>query len=476
MAFELRRNRNSYFARLTLLKKLFWLYFLLLIFEGALRKWVAPQLSAPLLIIRDPISIWILWEAYRTRKWPRSWSAVIGILTLGVMALCAVQLVFENNPWFAAAYGLRSYLLPFPVAFIMGENLDGEDLRKFASFTLWILLPMTALEVAQYLSPVTAWINAGAYHGGSQIIYTGDHVRAAGTFSFDVGAIDMVALAAPFMIYGFLDDKFFKNKWLLWAAGVAIVLSVPVIGARTLVFELAGILGCVVIAASFGLSQMAKSLKIVFPLLAVCMLASFLPVFSSAMATLNTRFTQASRSEGDVKHVLLLRILDPLTGDIEDVDFSQHWIGMGMGRGAAAVTQLMNGAVSFAAGESASVRAINEMGPFPGSAYLLFCYLLGLAASWKSLLRARDHKPLPLLLAPAMLATLCFAILEQPTEQGFMVICVALSLAAIKLTAPSSSPIPGDVQQWTRLAAARVGRQSAFARRTASSSNSAASQ
>jgi len=53
------------------------LYFLLLIFEGALRKWVFPQLSGPLLIVRDPIGLLIIWEAYRTHKWPKEWSAVV---------------------------------------------------------------------------------------------------------------------------------------------------------------------------------------------------------------------------------------------------------------------------------------------------------------------------------------------------------------------------------------------------------------
>jgi hypothetical protein len=32
-----RRDPNSYFGRMTFLKKLFWLYFFLLILEGALR-------------------------------------------------------------------------------------------------------------------------------------------------------------------------------------------------------------------------------------------------------------------------------------------------------------------------------------------------------------------------------------------------------------------------------------------------------
>ena len=38
---------------------LIWLYFWLLIFEGALRKWIFPSFSAPLLIVRDPIVILI---------------------------------------------------------------------------------------------------------------------------------------------------------------------------------------------------------------------------------------------------------------------------------------------------------------------------------------------------------------------------------------------------------------------------------
>ena len=67
-----------------LLKKLFWAYFLLLIFEGALRKWVMPGLSAPLLLIRDPLGLLILIEAFRTYKWPDKWSGVSGFLAVAV--------------------------------------------------------------------------------------------------------------------------------------------------------------------------------------------------------------------------------------------------------------------------------------------------------------------------------------------------------------------------------------------------------
>ena len=39
------------------IRKLVWIYFILLMIEGALRKWLLKGLSEPLLIIRDPIVI-----------------------------------------------------------------------------------------------------------------------------------------------------------------------------------------------------------------------------------------------------------------------------------------------------------------------------------------------------------------------------------------------------------------------------------
>jgi hypothetical protein len=456
--------------RMPLLKKLFWLYFLLLIFEGALRKWIFPHFSAPLLLVRDPVAVWIIWEAYRTHKWPKNWSTITGILTLCLVALCAVQMVFDGNPWFVAIYGLRSYLLPFPVAFIMGENLDAEDLREFGIFILWILLPMTALEVVQYLSPATAFVNAGAYTGAMQIAYAGDHVRASGTFSYDVGPIDLVPLAAAFLLYGLVNERFAK-RWLLWATACMVILSIPVIGARTLVYELVGMLGCVALAAMFGVSQMAKTLKVILPIVIAGVLVSFLPVFSQAMGTLQTRFSQASHSEGDTQKVLVSRLLDPLTGDIEDVDFSTHWIGMGIGRGAAAIVVLARGAPSFLAGEGESSRAINEMGPFPGFAFLLFGYGLGLMVFSKALARVHEHEPLALLLAPVMFSTLYMGVLEQPTEQGFMVVCMAFSLAALRLSTSPARLVPVQNDHLARLSSARLRRQALLAQKMTSANN-----
>jgi len=418
-----------------LLKKLFWIYFLLLIFEGALRKWIVPQLSGPLLIVRDPIGLLIIWEAYRTHKWPKEWSAVVGILTATVLALSLLQLVVSDTPWFIPLYGLRSYLLPFPVAFIMGTNLDEEDMRKFGNCVLWLLLPLTALEIAQYLAPSGSFLNVGAYRGSEQLNYALGHVRASATFSYVVGPMSYVPLAAAFIFYGMANPRFAK-KWLLTAAAAALVLSIPIIGSRTLVFLLTAIIACLGLAAFFGVSQFVKSLQMIAVLLVVSALVARLPVFADATDTMIERFSQASSAEGSTENSILLRIFHPITATLKQSIGRSNWLGVGVGKGANAISTLLTGTQVFTTGEDEFSRVINEFGVPAGLAFMLFRGLLAVMILSKALGRVRDHQPLPWLLVPLMFWTLVFGVMEQPTEQGFMVMSVAFSLAALRLAPP----------------------------------------
>jgi len=425
---------------MSMLKRLFWAYFLLLIFEGALRKWIVPQLSTPLLLVRDPLAILIIWEAYRTRKWPAQWSAVTATLAVGLLGLAVVQLVAVDTPWFAAAYGLRSYLLPFPVAFIMGENLDEEDLRKFGVWTLWLFLPLTGLEVLQYLSPANSFWNAGASEGATQLGYGGGHVRASATFSYVIGPTFYIPLAAAFIFYGVANPKFAK-KWLLWAAAGALVLAIPITGSRSLVYELAALLVCVGMAAFFGVSQFVKSLQMIAILLIVSALVSQLPVFSDATDSLTQRFTDANQGEGgSAEASILLRVVHPVTASIEYSIAQNDLLGIGLGHGANAISKLLTGSVNFLAGEDETARVINEFGWPSGIAFMLFRFLLSAMIVAKAFGRVRDGQPLAWLLVPVSFMTLALGGLDQPTVQGFMVITVAFSLAGLKAakTPPAS--------------------------------------
>jgi hypothetical protein len=416
-----------------LLKKLFWVYFLLLIFEGALRKWIVPGLSAPLLVVRDPVGLLILLEAFRTNKWPSKWSGVAGFLAVGILLLCAVQMIVVDNPLIAALYGLRSYLLPFPVAFVMGENLTAEDLRKFGLCTLWILLPMTLLEVAQYMAPPGSILNTGAYEGGGQIYYVEGHTRASGTFSFVAGPTNYVPMAAAFILYGLMNERFAK-KWLLWAATGAAILSIPMIGARTVIFELTGVIGCMGIAAFLGVSDLTKVFKIAAPVVALFCLVSLLPVFTKASVSLTARYTEANRMEGgSAGRAMQNRAVFPVLNQLETTDYTRNPVGIGMGQGAAAITKLMTGRVFFATGEGELGRVLTEFGPVSGVGFMLFRLFLAFALLAQALGEARKQEPLALLLAPMTLISVLFSVCEQPTEQGFMVVGMAFTLAALKL-------------------------------------------
>jgi hypothetical protein len=433
-----------------MLKKLFWLYFLLLIFEGALRKWLLPGLSAPLLLVRDPVAVLIIIEAYRTNKWPERWSVVIGVLAFALLGLCVLQVILGDNSWIAAVYGLRSYLLPFPVAFIMGENLDAEDLRKFGLCTIWLLLPLTALEVAQYLAPPTSFLNKGAYEGGGQLFYVESHTRASATFSFVAGPTNYVPMAAAFVLYGLMHERFAK-KWLLWAATGALILSVPVIGARAVAFLLAGVIGCAAIAALLGGSQLAKVAKVTAPVMALFFLISLLPVFSEATISFKQRFQEANAEEGggSTGRVIANRTLGPVQNQLATSDFLSDPIGKGMGRGAAAISKLTTGQVTFLTGEGEFGRVLTELGPFPGVAFMLFRLILALVLIAQALAEARRQEPLALLMAPMTMTAMLFGVSEQPTEQGFTVIGMAFTLAALKLAKRQTAPT--SIQQAQRM-------------------------
>lgn len=442
MAVAQRKSFLGYLRDLSLLKKLFWLYFILLVFEGALRKWVVPQLSAPLLIVRDPVGLMIIWEAFRTHKWPHRWSVIIQVLAVSIVGLAVAQVLFVNNPWLAAAFGLRSYLLPFPVAFIMGENLDREDLRRFGACTLFLLLPLTALALLQYSSPPTSWVNAGAYEGARQIAYVDQGVRASGTFSFVIGMSLYGTLAAAFLFYGMAEEGFAAN-WLLWMSAAALILMVPTTGERALVVQLGAVVACVAVSAVLGLSRFAKVLRLVVPLAILAFLISFLPIFSHSIEAMGERFAGGNGSEGgSFQASLFERTIEPIVNEVGEAQSTDSWMGQGIGRGAVAVQEVLVGNNQAVAGEDEYSREVIEMGPIMGILFGIFKICLTISILATAVARARDQEPLALLLGPMALVGILMTVPEQPTEQGFMVVGMAFCIAAARAPVRVAQVLP----------------------------------
>ena len=188
------------------LRRLIWLYFWLLMFEGALRKWV-PPLSAPLLVVRDPLVLLIYFQAVRCRRFPVG-GPVVAYFFLMVcfvlLALVQITASIGGGP-LVSVYGLRTNFLHLPLIFVIPRAFSPADVRKLGRWVLMLCIPMTALMIWQYSSPAGSWINAATTADGEQLAFAMGKIRAAGTFSFVTGAAHFFVLATAFVIYGIAD-------------------------------------------------------------------------------------------------------------------------------------------------------------------------------------------------------------------------------------------------------------------------------
>ena len=139
-----------------------WAYFLLLIFEGALRKWVLPGLSVPLLVIRDPIALWLLLLAWRRGLLPAN-LYLTGMVLVGAVGLVLAALVGHGSVP-VALFGARLLIVHFPLMFAIGRIFNREDVVRLGKATLWLTIPMTVLIALQFFSPQSAKNLADSSH------------------------------------------------------------------------------------------------------------------------------------------------------------------------------------------------------------------------------------------------------------------------------------------------------------------------
>jgi hypothetical protein len=151
------------------IRRLIWLYLILLIFEGSLRKWVVPQFSDPLLIVRDPIVILIYILALRARVFP--WNGyIVSLLIISILSIVlSVFRLWDFIPPTTIAlitgYGFRSNFLHLPLVFVMAKVLNEVDVKNIGRWTLLGMIPMGLLMIAQFRAPAESFINRAAGFG-----------------------------------------------------------------------------------------------------------------------------------------------------------------------------------------------------------------------------------------------------------------------------------------------------------------------
>jgi hypothetical protein len=401
------------------LRLLVWVYLWLLLFEGALRKWIIPGLQTPLLVIRDPLVVWIYYEAYRNRL---SFSNAFFVPNL-VLAVCTTILavLFGQGNFAITLYGIHADFLQIPFIFLIPQILHRDDVIAMGRFILYVSIPMTMLMILQFRASPDSLVNKGAYmtHYGT--------VRPSGTFSFIPGLVAFYATVASFLFFGYLQARSYKN-WLLVAVTFCVLLACACSGSRSCVISVgivvvAAIL-CVVIRGKGGMGILILSL-----LLAVLLpLLSTLSVFQDATDQLTRRFADAAAagegSEGMVNRYTG-SLLDPFT-NLDQFPF----FGNGLGLGTNAAAGMLFGQREFIGPENEWGRLFFECGPVFGLLLCLFRLALTLAIGKCAYDALRRDNILPLLIFAASGISILNGQWGVPTSLGFAIFGAGLTLAA----------------------------------------------
>jgi hypothetical protein len=417
---------------LTSLRSLVWLYFWLLLWEGALRKWFFPSLSTPLLVVRDPVVLLIYAVAVAKRVFPFN-RFILLIAALGIFSFGASLVVFDRLG--IMAYGLRANFLHLPLIFVLPNIMRQKDVVHMGKWLLLLSLPMTILVIYQFISPPGAWINAAAGGDlGGQLIAVGGHIRPAGIFSFVTGMVSFLSVMAAVLLSGFLDQKQLP-RWLCVAGIPALLLSLALSGSRSAV---ASVTIIVIAALLICARQFQRFSRVLTPaLLAYLTFLGFcyLPLFRAGLEVHEGRF----KAGGGMNRGIIARYLGAFRESIE-IAGQTPLLGRGLGIGTNAGAALLTGSRTFLLGESEWSRVVGESGPILGYAYLMLRVAICLFIARRCWAAAVRGQALPFLLIASSGLDLISGQFGQPTILGFAVLFSGLALAAIDDSVPELDP------------------------------------
>lgn len=451
------RSAEGQEKTLRIVRGLIWTYLVLLLLEGALRKWVVPQFSDPLLLIRDPVLLAIYFFALKAGIFPRNaWVTslwIIGGLSLAVSILVLYPYIPFKFILAVTLYGFRSNFLHLPLIFIIASVFDEENVKKVGWWFLILMIPMTLLMVAQFEASPDAFINRAVGTADAQQLTTaGGKIRPPGTFSFISGPIFFASAAAAFAVFGALRRGTYK-RWLLVISTTSLLVSVAVSGSRGYVIAVMIVVMSVLVILVVRPQVVNKFVGTLLIIVVAAVLISRLPVFKEGVGILSERFTaSAEAGETSVVGGMIDRVLGEFTEALGNID-KFPLSGYGLGLGTAGGARLLVGRGTFLLSENEWTRILLENGPILGLAFLVWRTAFTFRLFWLSIRALKRNLVLPILLFSSGFVGLLNGQLGQPTTLGFAVVLGGLCLAATRAkeepvaadsvaTEPAAKPLP----------------------------------
>ena len=435
----------------------------LLIFEGAVRKWMFPSLGQVLFFIRDPFVLLAYGIALQHGFFPKKNGMLLTGMALGA---CAVLLVgaqalspaASSGGTLLAFYGWRNYFFYIPLAFVIGEVFQRPDIERLVRWTLILAIPTSVLVFLQFVAPLDSPINIGfspdkslQFHGLNS---DSEHTRPMGFFTSDVGekAFAVSALAMVLSLWLLPASRRFVRFWFLATSTCVVLSCIAMSGSRgTMVHSglvMLGALACAVLVGGGGVSARAAILPAVIGVAAVLLYPIVAP---DAFQTFMTRWDHAaaveSRAFGSfgIFGRALYGFIDffnlmgdtPLTG----------W-GLGLAGNARQLLGIqIEGFTGWA--ETDWARQIVDLGPVVGLIFIAYRIVFTVWLGMQCLSGARRNRdPLPVLLFSFIGVDLLYGLMTgHGTVNGYVWLFTGFCLAASRDPVASTvTQRPGEVR------------------------------
>lgn len=410
--------------------RLVFVLLLMAVLEGAVRKWVAPQLGAYIFFVRDPVLVLVYLLAARHRLWPKHspwlrlfvWMGAVGVL---VLALQMASGGHSDHRLILGIYGWRAYFLYPPLALLVGATFRRDDLQRLFKLILWLAIPVAVLVTLQFASPQGAPINVGiAEEKEFQFRGLGlnaERTRPMGPFASGAGQNQFGATAFLILLAFFISPRRLPQPALatLLVTGAGVLTCIALSGSRGLVLQCAVALLVSQLVGVVGRSGALKGRAFIWPaVLTVAALAAYPLVFPEGYSAFMERWTAADA--GESKTFELGVVGRALWGVVNFVrligEVPVFGSGLGFGGNAAMTLNARIDGVPPPYSETEFARHMVDLGPVFGLGYVfvrlaLVAWLTGMALRATRLLA----DPMPLLLWSYVAYLL---VMGQMTGQG----------------------------------------------------------
>ncbi len=410
----------------------------LLIFEGALRKWVLPEAQTAIYLAKDIVLLGAYFGFIAAKGVATPVPEASPVLALVGMAAVygALEIMNPALPSVTLGFvGWKSYFFYVPLVFLVPHLFSSSEqmLRILRRYAL-LGLPIAALGGMQFYSPADSAINTYVQHQGdatATVLFGEDFNRArvAGTFAFISGYTAYLTVLALFIV-GLLAGVRWQAKGnvaLYFTLGAALVAMFTT-GSRAPVYSL--LLAAPVyllFSAKTGDLSVGSALKAAIGVMALLASISFL-----APEPLDAFVLRADQSE-DTESRFLDTIVEPFQ-ILDQVGVA----GFGIGAAHQSASYLVGDGFSWWTNglvvEAETSRVMLELGPLGFILVFLFRILLALSALRAALaLKLRAHRALALVIGLYLVLQALGSVIFNPTADIYYWFAAGLLFALYRL-------------------------------------------